>query len=223
MQPNIIAPAPWKLKGNGYIFLYRFSKDFVEQNGFLADYQQKAYKGDFVGTVMLVNYVSSEVGPYHELLFVPGRMGFKNKKLFSISKIYVSSYDSVYNGINNWGIPKELAEFEILKINENEKQIEVKIDGKTFFKVKLKTKNFSFPISTKFFPLTLAQKLNNHLYITNSPAKGRASFSKILNIEINKSYFPDISSLKPIIVLGVKDFEMQFPEPLILEDYFVLN
>ena len=97
-----IAPAPWTLKGNGYIFIYHFPKEFVEKFGFLADYQRLSFKGDFVGTVMLVDYETSAVGPYQELLFVPGRMTFNKKKLFSISKIYVSSDDSVWNGNENW-------------------------------------------------------------------------------------------------------------------------
>ena len=82
------APPPWKLKGNGYIFLYHFPKSFVKKFGFLSDYQANKFNGDFVGTVMLVDYETSAVGPYHELLFVPGRLNYDKKKVFSISKIY---------------------------------------------------------------------------------------------------------------------------------------
>lgn len=214
------APPPWKLKGNGYIFLYHFPKLFVEKFGFLADYQADRYDGDFVGTVMLVDYATSAVGPYHELLFVPGRLNFDKKKIFSISKIYVSSQDSVENGIANWGIPKELADFKITKLSEKQEIIEVMIAGKTFFKVRLWKRSFKFSISTKFFPLKLAQKLGNDLLITNSPAKGKASFAKLHNIEIDEAHFPPISQLKPLSVLAVSDFEMEFPKPLILTNYF---
>jgi hypothetical protein len=215
------APPPWKLNGNGYIFIYHFPKSFVEKFGFLADYQQDSFEGDFVGTVMLVDYATSAVGPYHELLFVPGRMKFDKKKLFSISKIYVSSQDSVENGIANWGIPKELANFKITKPTEKETIIEVMTEGKTFFKAHLRNRSFSFPITTKFFPLKLAQKLHNDLLITNSPAKGKASFAKMLDIVVDNKFFPPISQLKPLTILAVEDFEMIFPEPLVLKDYFV--
>lgn len=214
------APPPWKLKGNGYIFLYRFPKSFVEKFGFLADYQADRFNGDFVGTVMLVDYATSAVGPYHELLFVPGRLNFDKKKIFSISKIYVSSQDSVENGIVNWGIPKELADFKITKLSEQEELIEVLIAGKTFFKAQFHKRSFKFPITTKFFPLKLAQKLGNDLLITNSPAKGKASFAKLLNIEVDSSHFPPISQLKPLSVLAVSGFEMEFPHPEIISNYF---
>lgn len=214
------APPPWKLKGNGYIFIYHFPKSFVEKFGFLADYQQDRFNGDFVGTIMLVDYETSAVGPYHELLFVPGRLNFDKKKIFSISKIYVSSQDSVENGIANWGIPKELADFKISKPTPKESIVEILIEGKTFFKVHLRNGSFKFPISTKFFPLKLAQKLGDNLLITNSPAKGKASFAKLLNIEVNDGYFPPISQLKPLSILAVSDFEMEFPHPEIINNYF---
>lgn len=214
------APPPWKLKGNGYIFLYHFPKSFVERFGFLADYQADRFNGDFVGTVMLVDYATSAVGTYHELLFVPGRLDFDKKKIFSISKIYVSSQESVENGIANWGIPKELADFKITKLSEKEELIEVMIAEKTFFKVHLQKHSFKFPITTKFFPLKLAQKLDNDLLITNSPAKGKASFAKLLNIEVDSSLFPPISQLKPLSILSVSSFEMEFPHPKIISNYF---
>lgn len=214
------APPPWKLKGNGYIFLYHFPKSFVEKFGFLSDYQVDRFNGDFVGTVMLVDYATSAVGPYHELLFVPGRLSFDKKKIFSISKIYVSSQDSVENGIANWGIPKELADFKITKLSEKEEVVEVMIAGKTFFKVHLQKRSFKFPITTKFFPLKLAQKLGNDLLITNSPAKGKASFAKLFNIEVDSSHFPPISQLNPLSILAVSDFEMEFPHPEIIKNYF---
>ncbi len=214
------APPPWNLRGNGYIFVYHFPKSFVEKHGFLADYQRVSYDGDFIGTVMLVDYETSPVGPYHELLFVPGRLSFDKKKLFSISKIYVSSQGSVTNGIANWGIPKELADFRVTKLSEKEQVIEVMIDGKVFFKTHLRKRSFSFPITTKFFPLKLAQRLNNDLLITNSPAKGKASFAKMLNIEVDSAFFPPISELKPLSILAVQNFEMTFPEPTVLVDYF---
>jgi hypothetical protein len=33
--------------------------------------------------------------------------------ILSISKIYVSTQDSIDNGQKNWGIPKEMAHFEV--------------------------------------------------------------------------------------------------------------
>ena len=219
MKTLQIAPPPWALEGSGYIFLFKFPKKFVLENAFLADYQLTNFWGGF-GTLMLVDYQKSGVGAYRELLFVPGMFNFQGKKVFSISKIYVSSENSVYNGIENWGIPKELADFEVQKINENEEIIEVKIAEKTFFKVHLKKRKFYFPITTKLFPLKLAQRLRQDLLLTTSPANGKATFAKLLDCQADSQYFPDVSTLKPIAILAVKDFKMTFPKAEVLENYF---
>jgi hypothetical protein len=128
---NEIACAPWKLTGNGYILLYRFTKAFVAEHGFLADFQKEKFVSGW-GAVMLVDYQSSPVGPYHELLFIPGLFSFNKKKVFSISKIYVSTQSSVVNGIENWGIPKEFAEFHWGKKQISDR-IAILKDGVSFF------------------------------------------------------------------------------------------
>ncbi|NOS55010.1 MAG: hypothetical protein HOP37_01990, partial [Cyclobacteriaceae bacterium] len=114
-----IASAPWKLTGSGYILLYRFPKAFVAEHGFLVDFQKEKFVSGW-GAVMLVDYKTSPVGPYRELLFIPGIFSFNKKKVFSISKIYVSTQNSVINGIENWGIPKELADFRWSKERSSE-------------------------------------------------------------------------------------------------------
>jgi Acetoacetate decarboxylase (ADC) len=218
--PNIkIAPAPWNLTGDAYIMVYKFSKDFVYEHGFLADYQRDRFLG-YVGTVMLVDYKTSGVGPYRELLFIPGMFTFDWKKMFSISKIYVSSHDSVYNGIENWGIPKEYADFDWQTNADGTEDILVKIEGKEFFKTTIKKGFISFPLTTSILPLNVVQKLRKDLIITNPTAKGKATLASIKSIKVDKNFFPDLSKASPLITMKVKDFEMNFNVPLVKKDYF---
>jgi Acetoacetate decarboxylase (ADC) len=214
-----IAPAPWHLTGNAYIMVYKFSKRFVEEYGFLTDYQQDRFLG-YVGTVMLVDYKTSGVGAYRELLFIPGMFTFDWKKVFSISKIYVSSHDSVYNGIENWGIPKEYADFDWLQNTDGSEDISAKIDGKEFFKANFKKGFISFPLTTKIFPLNVVQKLRKDLIITNPTAKGKATLSSMKSVKVDKNFFPDLSKATPFLTMKVKDFEMTFNVPVVKENYF---
>ncbi len=219
-SPNIkIAPAPWNLTGDAYIMVYKFSKDFVGEYGFLADYQRDRFLG-YVGTVMLVDYKTSAVGPYRELLFIPGMFTFDWKKMFSISKIYVSSRESVYNGIENWGIPKEYADFNWQTNPDGSENISVSIEGKEFFKSTFKKGFISFPITTSIFPLTVVQKLRKDLIVTNPTAKGKATLASIKKIEVDRNFFPDLSKTSSLITMKVKDFEMNFNVPLVKKDYF---
>ena len=68
-------PAPWNLHGKGYIFLYKFKKDFVAQSGNVPAFLDGAFVGGF-GSMMLVDYEESNAGPYGELLFIPGKFRF---------------------------------------------------------------------------------------------------------------------------------------------------
>lgn len=211
-----LQPAPWKLTGEAYILLYKFSDKFIKENGFLADYQTNNWAGGF-GTVMCVNYFSSNVGPYFELLFIPGKINLKKLYLgkiktgFTISKIYVSTMDSVENGKNNWGIPKELADFQWNKFSENTTEVKVLLNKIEFFSAVFKNKSFSFPITTSLIPLKIIQKLGEKYFQTKPYSKGKASFAKIENLEVSENFFPKIINCKPILVSKISNFKMVFP------------
>ena len=80
-----IAGAPWTLQGEGYMFFYKFTKEWVVKNGFLPEELGGKFYG-FFGNMMLVNYQSSPVGPYRELLFMPGKFKIDNQKWYSRSE-----------------------------------------------------------------------------------------------------------------------------------------
>ena len=70
---------------------------------------------------MIVRYTSTPVGPYDELMLIPGNFTVPQpsgesfaipKKALRIARIYVSQRTTTYNGRLNWNIPKHLARFE---------------------------------------------------------------------------------------------------------------
>jgi len=66
----------------------------VEEQSNIPVFLQGQFAGG-LGTVMLVDYNTSNAGPYGELHFIPGKFKHQNKRLNSISKIYVSTLASV--------------------------------------------------------------------------------------------------------------------------------
>jgi hypothetical protein len=60
------------------------------------------------------------------LLYIGGTLKFGQKRHYSISKIYVSTQDSIDNGQKNWGIPKEMAHFEVQYGADNHDTIKAK-------------------------------------------------------------------------------------------------
>ncbi len=204
-------PAPWDLCGKGYIFLYKFKKDFVANSANVPEFLKGAFAGGF-GSVMLVDYEQSDAGPYGELLFIPGKFRFGGKKLDTISKIYVSTMESVVNGRVNWGIPKEKAEFSFEEIGSDTEKATITVDGKTAAEFTLKSGRLSFPVSTKLLPFPLVQQYEGKHYFTSFFGKGKGKLAKVVGIKIDPALFPDVSLCRPIAVVKVSPFNITFPE-----------
>lgn len=214
-----IAPAPWSLTGNAYVMVYKFPKEFIHENSFMEEYQRKRFLG-YLGTVILVDYHTSNVGKYYELLFIPGMFTFDWEKVFSISKIYVSSEDSIFNGNRNWGIPKEKADFEWIRNDLGRDEVTVKLDGNPIFEIQFNKSYLNFPIKSNFYSFKLAQKSVEDLMITRFNFKGTAKLSKINKVKVDKKYFPETSSLSALFTFQLNDFQMDFGVPNIKKDYF---
>lgn len=204
-------PAPWTLRGNGYIFLYKF-KNRLNTLRYPEYMQNKKFKG--FGTVMCVDYSESNAGPYQELLFIPGKYYFRHEKIsrktYSIPQIYVSSIESVKNGQRNWGIPKKQAQFDIERHSSNREEFRVHQNGKVFYRAIFKRKGIPFPINSAFFPLPLTQIWENKVYLTKLKAKGKAYFTELEDIEVNSEKFLPVDQFKPTIVIKIENFTMQF-------------
>ncbi|BCJ93939.1 hypothetical protein acsn021_15080 [Anaerocolumna cellulosilytica] len=203
-------PAPWNLNGKGYIFLYKFDKDFIKKNANVPAYLENKFAGG-LGSVMLVDYASSNAGPYGELLFIPGKFNHQGKKLNTISKIYVSTMKSVVNGKKNWGIKKEQADFKFKAIHKNKERIRISVAGTTAADITLSSFGPSFPITTRFLPFPLVQEQNGKYYYTRFFGNGKGRLAKIDTIKINGDLFPDISGIKPIAVIKAEPFAITFP------------
>ncbi len=203
------SPPPWKLSGEGIILIFRFKKDWVESSGMLPSHLKGKFKGG-LGYVMLVNYEKSPVGPYHELLIIPGK--FRKTKKQAITKIYVDSEVSTQNGRNNWGIPKETLPFSWKKEAKRD-LIEIRFGDKVIFSTEISSGGISFPVTTSILPINLCQTWKKVKYYTKPHGSGWGKFAKIKKLDLDPEFFPDIRTIKPLFVIKVNPFQIQFPEP----------
>ena len=202
------APAPWKLEGEGIILIYKFSKKWLENHGDLPDHLKGNFNGG-LGYLMMINYKSSPVGPYKELLFVPGRFSPYNKQ--SITKIYVNTEVSTQNGRSNWGVPKQTLDISWEKIERTE-LIQVKEGDKIAFSCELKSGGIPFPVSTSFLPFDLHQLWREVDFFTKPSGNGWGKLAKVKNLNIDPSYFPDLTTRKPLIAVKINLFHIDFPK-----------
>ncbi len=210
------AEAPWDLKGYAYALLYKFPRDFLDEQCSLPLELKGRVKKSSLSIVMFVNYESSNAGPYEELMFIPGQARFSNdnKDYNTITKIYVSTWDSVINGRANWGIPKDLASFEISKEEDNAERIRVSYDGRVFVDIKLKAYGISLPYTSAISPRyirRLAQNFEGKTFSFAPSSSGTVKFAKLQDVQVDPQYFPDITQGKLIQAFKLPKFKMTFP------------
>lgn len=203
---------PWTLEGSGSILLFRFEPDFLERNAFLPETLRHDLAGR-LGLVMLVDYRDSAVGPYWELLFLAGPILLDRRRVFSVTKIYVSSEASAVNGRENWGIPKEVADFEVDRRGRTERVI-VTHGGRTVADLTLGFRRLSLPVSAAVLPRswrTLLQPAQGRTFITTLEGRGTVHPATLLKARIDPELFPDLTQGRELAAVHASRFHLLFP------------
>jgi len=209
------APAPWDLRGRGYISLLRFSPDSRVQDSFLPPSLLGRRRKSPQALMMFVDYSQSDVGPYHELLFIPGSFPFEDgRNHLSISRIYVSSMDSVVNGQRNWGIPKDVAEFDVRYGKRGVDRVTVSKDGRVFAELVFRHYPFWLPFLGGLVPKrfrTLGQHHEGKTYVYSPSASGWVQPARLVSARIYPELFPNIGRARALLTVKVARFRMGFP------------
>lgn len=211
MLHHAVAPAPWLLRGDGYMLFYKFSRRFVEQFGQVPPELSGRFDG-FFGSVMLVNYHESPVGPYRELLFMPGKFRTPHGRRYSITNIAVDSEASTLSGQANWGIPKVTRPFRAVREGDTERIQVLDAAGLPYFDIRLRSGGLRFPMSTALMPIRLHQTWHGKTFLTDPKGNGTGQLARVLDVQVNSDLFPDICRTRPLLALRVTNFTMQFPE-----------
>ena len=212
----MIVPPPWNLTGRGFVLVYCFPRNWALRHGFIPPSRASSFLGGF-GAVMLVDYVSSDCGPYMELLFVPGKFrSASGSSYYAITKIYVSTQVSVDSGIANWGIPKELAEFDWVRSNLERvlvAQGDMPIADFQF----TSSQTLSLPVTTAVLPAALRtleqHAVDGRTLLTAPSGAGRVRLAKLEDVTVNPALFPDLSDFKPLLTVKAEPFTLGFPVP----------
>lgn len=212
---GIKAPPPWELQGDGYILLYKFPAVLGGSAGFVDPALQPHFRGG-VGAVMFVDYGETPVGPYHELLFIPGFFDWHGQLFPSISKIYVSTQASIVNGRENWRIPKDEARFERYAQGQTERLVITLPSGERVVDMHLHRKNLRLPLTTAVLPPRLRTIVQNDpvkSYETTLSGRGWAQPAQLLYARVNPATFPDFTQGRLLTAVCVRPFHLTFPMP----------
>ena len=209
------APPPWTLRGRGFVALYRKPSDAV-----LERWVPGALRASYVGgpaAIMLVDYAESGAGPYQELLFVPGRFSVAGGVFPVITRIVVSTWESVANGRLNWAIPKEVADFRVAREGRQE-QWRVEQDGELLADLRFRALGVRMPVTTALLPAawaTVAQPRGNEFLLTRLSAVGRCRLAGRVEARFGAERFPDLGERRPRLAVVTDPFRMIFPVPVV--------
>jgi len=136
-------PAPWTLPNTeAWLFVVSFSGKSNQElpPGHFAPLEEAEWSkccGPEVArggpaNMMLIRYTDTPVGPYDELLIAPGTFSNPNGTVDSrVTRIYVSSQDSIANGRKNWNIAKHLGKFTFTPSPSNPRATEARVYAQT--------------------------------------------------------------------------------------------
>ncbi|MDB4988773.1 MAG: hypothetical protein JWN04_3951 [Myxococcaceae bacterium] len=212
-----IVPAPWTLRGEGYMLMIKLPMPRGRAELFAPTELAEARFGQF-GCVMFVDYVSSPVGPYRELMFIPGTFRFGKRRLPSITKIYVSTQASADSGQHNWGIPKELADFELVDGTDGIKRVTMRLDGRIAVELWLRHNTLALPITSRLVPTsmrTLGQIYAGHTYAVAPTARGLVQRAKVVHAWSEPGVFADFTSERVVTAARFSKVDLTFPQALV--------
>lgn len=207
------AKAPWRLDGDAYVVALKMPAEVLDEQCFVPE----SLKGSFLGTscrMIYVDYKDSPVGPYKELLFNPPKFRFGKRLCRTISKIFVSTRESVVNGQENWGIPKTLAEFETRTLGNGWEHITVSTEGEVFAELTFSAVRFGMPYSDRWLPgrfRTMAQTHQGRSYIYAPVTSTTMKMGRLRGSKIDSRLFPDISKGNISLCVRLEDFRMWIP------------
>ncbi|GAA5898828.1 hypothetical protein JCM8208_005406 [Rhodotorula glutinis] len=160
--PLPVSPGPWTLNGEAWIFIIRdqpFSETPVPlpegnyaplEKGSEGDLSHRFHGG--TGLFLVIRYSNTPVGPYDEVMIVPGLFSYKVK----------GRKDKLYR----WAITRlHTADFTFTDLADGTQQVTIQhpVPGATpFFRCRLQHSRltpFQFPVSTQWLETRLAKTL----------------------------------------------------------------
>lgn len=208
-----LAPAPWRLRGDGWILLLRLP-EAVRRDPRHMPPALRARPVSGPSLVMFVDYAQSPAGPYRELLYIPGRFELPDgRRAWSVTRIYVSTWQSVVNGRLNWGIPKDRADFRREPDGAGERII-VAVEGRRVAELALCARGPAVPVHAGLLPASLRRLVQYHAgrcFALAPVSSGRAGLARAISLASDAALFPSLAGARVTLALHVPQFSLRFP------------
>lgn len=191
-------PPPWALHGDGHGLLVWMP-------------------GGGAALMLFVRYADSDVGPYDELLWLDAwGLLVGGARRHTVSRIYVSTEASVFNGRVNWGLPKELASFSVTSLGALSERVAVTSSLGHVASFSYRSSARSVPVDGGLLPArwrTLVQVADGRKFEMAPRARGRLRRARFSELAMSPGLFPDVNRGRVLAGFSLTGFEMMFPVP----------
>ncbi|MBQ4035474.1 MAG: hypothetical protein II623_08435 [Paludibacteraceae bacterium] len=198
-------------KGKAYISVYNFSNDFVASEAFQTDFLKGKYDGGF-GAVIYIDFKESPVGPYQEVLFIPGKYEVGGESRYVATKCYVSTPEAINNNSDGYFGHKELGTFHWTTVGENTMHLSIHKGRTRLLTVEIGSwSGFSLPASSNIITFPFMQILSgDERLLWKYSAKSSMNLARLVSVQVRPAFFPDIAKYNPIVTLCFDNFELNF-------------
>jgi acetoacetate decarboxylase len=202
------APAPWTLRGDAHVLLARAVR---RPRARLATGISASAGG--LGLLGFIRYAESNVGAYDELLWLaPWGLSVDGGRFHTVTRIYVSSQASLENGRREWGIPKQLARFEVEHDGDTQR-VHVTSQAGPVARFAIATGRRSVAVDANVLPrpaLELAQVLDGRLFRVTPRVRGQLHHARFSQLS-GHAGFAELEGARGLAGLSLLDFTMVFP------------
>lgn len=207
------APAPWQLTGDGWILLLDLP-DAVRRDPRHLPPELAGCPLGGPAIVMFVDYAESPAGPYRELLYIPGRFTLPDgQHAWSVTRIYVSTWESVVNGRRNWGIPKDRADFD-RGADGGMERVHVAVGSRRVAELELRARGPRLPARAGLLPASMRRLVQFHAgrrFELAPGAHGGVRFAQATRLASNPELFPALADARVRLALKAEGFTLEFP------------
>jgi hypothetical protein len=204
--PGGIVPAPWSLTGRGVVLLLAARSRAAAAPGLAGR----------LSAVAFVDYSSSPVGPYLELLHVPRVVRWQGAVGPTVRDIWVDSLASATSGNANWGLTKSVIEIEREPLTGHSERW-VATDGDRQL-AKLIHHPFGPPLPAAKLGagMRLLQRREAKQFETPVSLLGLMRFSRVASVSFDPDLVVDLGQHRVIAAVSITHGRLGFLKPRVL-------
>jgi acetoacetate decarboxylase len=208
---NTSYPAgPWQLRGWGVATVQavdvRAARRFVPPGSTIV----AIAPGRTLGGLLFVSYEFGSTLVYRELSFVAALVRVGGRIAFHLPRLYVDSAASLAGGRAIWGVPKEMANFEVAT-SDGKRTIVVRSGGGDVCRLQVAVARGGLRLAV---PMpTIGTRAESFLFFTGR-LSARFGFVRVAVELPQDGPFAALALDRPLLAVSLNDFDLKVPLPI---------